>query len=61
MNLRCGLQIFHNGTPVELLYEVKLGVWMVKPLFVVQPVRQETFRDGDSFTKLHTYISRREV
>ena len=58
-DLRVGMQIFHNGRPVELLYRVdKLEgygeIWKVKPLFVVEPERTELFEPHDLISFLHT-------
>lgn len=58
MSARVGLQIFHNGKPIELLYRVSgtqtEQVWRVKPLFIDGPERNETIRSTDRCTLLHT-------
>ena len=42
-HLEMGSQIFHNGTPVELLYRVdhdrQHETWRVRPLFIEAPDR----------------------
>ena len=53
-NLVAGLQCFHNGVPVELLYKVRQNVWHVKPLFVTGEERDEKFKNSDTISKLHT-------
>lgn len=53
-NLVVGLQGFHNGVPVELLYRIRQNVWRVRPLFVTGVERDEKFKQSDTFTKLHT-------
>ena len=53
--LQVGLQGFHNGVPVELLYRVRLpNVWLLRPLFVEGEDHEEIFVSGDTFTLLHT-------
>jgi len=52
--LRVGLQIFHNGVPVQLLYQVKPQVWHVRPLFVEGIDRDEVFKKHDAISMLHT-------
>ena len=53
-----GLQIFHSGNPIELLYRVGGNeleqVWRVKPLFVEGPERDEVIRSTDRCSRLHT-------
>jgi len=54
-----GMQIFHNGKPVELLYLVSCDtgrgeVWKVRPLFVAEADRSELFRSDDRVTFVHT-------
>ena len=59
-----GLKCFHNGKPVELMYVIRTvegshvdcsQVWLVRPLFVANPVtRPELFSPGDRLTLLHT-------
>lgn len=53
-NLTVGLQIFHDGLPVQLLYKVSRDIWRVKPLFVEGAEREETFRSSDRISLLHT-------
>jgi hypothetical protein len=57
-HLQIGKQVFHNGTPVELLYRVARDTnqetWRVRPLFVEAPDRNEKFRPSDLITYLHT-------
>lgn len=50
---------FHNGSPVEWLYLIARTdggeEWMVKPLFVSQPVSHSVFyREDDRLTLLHS-------
>jgi hypothetical protein len=56
-HLIVGNQVFHNGVPVELLYRVAQGVqgdtWRVRPLFVVEPERDDMFRPADRISFLH--------
>ena len=54
-----GMQILHNGKPVELLYLVSYDpgrgeVWKVRPLFVAEADRNELFRCDDRVTFVHT-------
>ena len=57
-HLEIGSQIFHNGTPVELLYRVdhdrQHETWGVRPLFIEAPDRNEQFRPSDRISFLHT-------
>jgi len=57
-HLEIGSQIFHNGTPVELLYRVDHDghdeTWRVRPLFIEAPDRDEQFRPSDRISFLHT-------
>ena len=57
-HLEIGSQIFHNGTPVELLYRVDHDrhheTWRVRPLFIEAPDRNEQFRPSDLISYLHT-------
>ena len=57
-----GLQIFHNGKPIELLYRVSgdllTQTWHVRPLFVVGPERDEIILSTDRCTRLHTQTLR---
>lgn len=52
--LSVGLQVFHNGVPVELLYQVRQNVWQVRPLFVHGEEREEKFCPHDTLSHLHT-------
>ena len=56
--LEIGSQIFHNGTPVELLYRVDHDrhdeTWRVRPLFIEAPDRNEQFRPSDRISFIHT-------
>jgi hypothetical protein len=54
MLLTVGLRIFHNGVPVELLYQIRPGLWRVKMLFVRAEYRNETFGPYDTMTQLHS-------
>lgn len=62
-DLRVGMQIFHNGKPVELLYKTdKLAdaeIWKVRPLFVVEPDRTELFEPSDPISFVHTTYLRK--
>ena len=57
-HLEIGIQIFHNGIPVQLLYcidqEKPHETWRVRPLFVEGPDRNERFQPSDSVSFLHT-------
>jgi len=57
-HLEIGSQIFHNGTPVQLLYRVahdkNQETWRVRPLFVEAPDRNEEFHLSDRISYLHT-------
>ena len=57
-HLEIGSQIFHSGTPVELLYRVahdkNQETWRVRPLFVEAPDRNEEFHPSDRISYLHT-------
>jgi hypothetical protein len=57
-HLEIGSQIFHNGTPVELLYRLDHDThhetWRVRPLFIEAPDRNEQFRPCDLISYLHT-------
>jgi len=57
-HLEIGSQIFHNGSPVELLYRVyhdkDYETWRVRPLFVEAPDRNEQFHRSDRISYLHT-------
>ena len=56
-----GLQTFHNGRPVELLYLVAADregqTWRVRPIFVADETeRDELFRAHDTLRPIHTAI-----
>jgi hypothetical protein len=57
-DLRIGLQVFHNGRPVELLFlsgtSADGELWYVRPLFVTEKDRFEIFKSGDALSRLHT-------
>jgi hypothetical protein len=57
-HLEIGNQLFHNGIPVQLLYQVTcealIETWRVRPLFVEAPDRDEQFRPSDTTSFLHT-------
>ena len=57
-HLITGHQVFHNGIPVQLLYQVgqgkKYATLRVRPLFVESPDRSERFYPSDSISFLHT-------
>lgn len=57
-HLEIGSQIFHNGTPVELLYRMDRDrhheTWRVRPLFIEAPDRNEQFRPSDRISFMHT-------
>jgi len=57
-HLITGHQVFHNGIPVQLLYQVdqrkNYSTWRVRPLFVESPDRSERFYPSDSISFLHT-------
>jgi len=57
-HLVIGNQIFHNGSPVELLYRMNhdndFETWRVRPLFVEAPDRNEQFHRSDRISYLHT-------
>ena len=57
-HLTVGNQIFHNGTPVELLCRVACDrdaeTWLVRPLFVESSDRNERFLPYDRISYLHT-------
>jgi hypothetical protein len=52
-----GLQCFHNGVPMELLYEVKKNIWKIRLLFVEGPDREEAFEKDVDLKPLHTQRS----
>ena len=60
--MRIGLQIFHNGKPIELLCRIGgtelMQVWRVKPLFVEGPERDETIYASDRCSRLHSQTAR---
>lgn len=53
-----GMQIFHNGKPMQLLYLVDemfgSQIWRVKPLFVEEPEHDEVFELHDRISFIHT-------
>jgi hypothetical protein len=53
-----GSQVFHNGTPVQLLYRIRQSdadeTWRVHPLFVEGPDRNERFRSSDRISFVHS-------
>ena len=53
-----GNQVFHNGTPVQLLYRIGQSeadeIWRVRPLFVEGPDRNERFRSSDRISFIHS-------
>jgi len=57
-HLEIGSQLFHNGVPVQLLYQISGNksheTWRVRPLFVVAPDRDERFSRSDTVSFLHT-------
>lgn len=57
-DLRVGMQIMHNGKPVELLYRTDAlegygEIWKVKPLFLAEPDRTELFEPGEIVSFIH--------
>lgn len=58
MNLTTGLQVFHNGTPIELLHMLTSStngeLWRVRPLFVEEPDRDVFILSSDRLRKLHS-------
>lgn len=52
--LTAGMQIFHNGVPMELLFCWGGLLWHVKPLFVTGEEWDEEFLPHDLVKKLHT-------
>lgn len=57
-DLRPGMQIFHHGVPMELLYRKdKLGdmeIWRVKLLFVEPKEIDEFFEEDSLISFVHT-------
>lgn len=57
MKLRCGLQIMHNGTPIELLHIIGRNglneTWMVRTLFVEPQEFPRLIKPEDSVSRLH--------
>lgn len=57
-DLRVGMKIFHNGTPLELLYRKdhyqNMEIWRVKLLFVEPEEKDELFEPNDRVSFLHT-------
>ena len=64
-HLEIGSQVFHNGVPVQLLYQVDHDshheTWYVRPLFVEAPDRNEQFRRSDLISFLHTIRTPRSM
>jgi len=60
-HLEIGSQLFHNGVPVRLLYQLSRNksheTWRVRPLFVDAPDRDEQFSRSDCLSFLHTMRS----
>lgn len=58
LELAVGMQIFHKGTPMELLYRIYAvdygELWQVKPLFVEKDSHSEFFEPHDRITFVHT-------
>ena len=64
VDLNVGMQVFHNGVPVELLYCVEAmrvhgstphyERWMIRPLFVAEHDREAVFSPHDRVSFLHT-------
>jgi hypothetical protein len=60
-----GLQTFHLGRPIELLYRIEANradgeTWRVRPLFVAgEPDRDEFIRHGAALHPIHTNIAAR--
>ena len=64
VDLNVGMQIFHNGVPVELLYCVEAmrvqgsaqsyERWKIRPLFVAEEDREAIFSPHDRISFLHT-------
>lgn len=57
-DLRVGMQIFHLGIPMELLYRKdhyqKMEIWRVKMLFAEPTEKDELFEENDRVSFLHT-------
>jgi hypothetical protein len=57
-HMATGNQVFHNGTPVQLLYRIRQSesdeTWRVRPLFVEGPDRNERFRPSDRISFVHS-------
>jgi hypothetical protein len=57
-HLEIGIQLFHNGVPVQLLYQIGRDksheTWRVRPLFIEGPDRDERFSRSDCLSFLHT-------
>jgi hypothetical protein len=66
VDLKCGLCLIHNHKPVELIYlayaETIMGLhvqhWVVRPLFVDLPEREELFTVNDNISALHVQYAR---
>jgi len=57
-HIATGNQVFHNGTPVQLLYRIRQSeadeMWRVRPLFVEEPDRNERFTSSDRISLVHS-------
>ena len=59
MQRKSGMEVFHNGRPMRLLYLVDevfgSQIWRVKPLlFPAEPERDEVFDLHDKVSFVHT-------
>ena len=58
MDIRAGMHIFHNGTPMELLYRKDhyhgMEIWRIKLLFVEPKEKDELFEPDDRISFLHS-------
>jgi hypothetical protein len=64
VDLNVGMQVFHNGVPVELLYCMEAMQvhgspapyerWKIRPLFVAEEDRDAVFTPHDRISFLHT-------
>ena len=64
VDLNVGMQVFHNGVPVELLYCMEAmrvhgstqpyERWKIRPLFVAEEDREAVFSPHDRISFLHT-------
>lgn len=57
-DLRIGMQIFHTGVPMELLYRKDhyqgMEIWRIKLLFVEPKEKDELFEPNDRISFLHS-------